>query len=363
MRKAVFVINSLQNGGAERVVATQASCLSRAGVDVTVICFRKWVQYQLEPSVHTIFLTEEKKSSLLFYIRNLIPLVRRLNRELDRLTGEGETVLMTSNLLFPDAVVRLSRYRGRVISVLHAHQDILPGFRSLPYRLLIRWLYGGRQLICVGDGIEEEIRHVYGLRQKTVRTIWNPIDLNTLREKMEEPLDFSGPFLLFCGRLTRVKRPERAIAAFFTGGLYRKYSLVFLGEGELAGELKALAEKYGIASRVHLMGWEPNVYKWMNRASLLVLSSESEGFSMVLAEALSCGCPVVSVRSRGPEQIMTGRLERYLCGPSPKELAAAMKEALESYPGGLEQYAKRCAAEAVMERYLTAYRKWNKGGS
>ena len=41
MKKAVFIINSLQLGGAERVVVTQAEFLQKSGIDVTIICFRK----------------------------------------------------------------------------------------------------------------------------------------------------------------------------------------------------------------------------------------------------------------------------------------------------------------------------------
>ena len=52
MKKAVFIINSMQNGGAERVVETQAEFLRKSGLDVTVIFLRRWDQYELHPEIH-----------------------------------------------------------------------------------------------------------------------------------------------------------------------------------------------------------------------------------------------------------------------------------------------------------------------
>ena len=55
MKQAVFIINSLQNGGAERVVTTQADYLQRNGIQVTIICLRKWVQYDIRPDIKLDF--------------------------------------------------------------------------------------------------------------------------------------------------------------------------------------------------------------------------------------------------------------------------------------------------------------------
>ena len=359
MKKAVFIINSLQNGGAERVVATQANYLKEMGIDVTIIFLRKWMQYELHPGIHTIYLSRQKRFSRFSYIAGLPVLARRLNRVLEKVTRDGEIVLLTSHLLYPDVVARLTRYSSLIMAVLHDHQDIVPFSKSLPYKWFIRWLYGGRQIACVGSEIEKEMRDFYHLRQATIQPMWNPLDFKRIDEKKEEPLDFPRPYILYCARLTAVKHPERLLAAFYRGGFYKKYSLVFLGIGELEGSLKKMVREWNMQPYVRFGGWESNVYKWMKNASLLVLTSDVEGLPMVLLEALYCGCHVVAVRNSGSAQVMRGELRKYLCGSGVREIADKMEEALREYPEDLQRYTKDSAVEKVVENYMAVYKKWN----
>lgn len=48
-KNAVYIINSLQNGGAERVILTQAEYLLSKDIEVTIICLRNWIQYECDP--------------------------------------------------------------------------------------------------------------------------------------------------------------------------------------------------------------------------------------------------------------------------------------------------------------------------
>lgn len=358
MKKAVFIINSLQNGGAERVVATQANYLAKKGIDVTVIFLRNWMLYDLRPEVHTVYLSRQKEFSPISYLTKIIPLVKKLNHVLDGIFREGEVILMTSNLLFPDIITRLSRYSEKTIYVHHSHQQIVPYSRNRIYKWFIRWLYGKQKIVCVGKQVEEELREFYHLRQDTIKFIWNPIDFDLIKKKMEEPLEFPRPYILFCSRMIPEKHPDWMIRAFSDGGFYRKYQLVLLGVGKMAKNLKGLAKDLGVESSVCFAGWETNVYKWMKNASLFVHCADKESLGLVVLESLYCGCPVVAVRSPGPVQIMRGELQRYLCEPSVKALEEKMREAINGYPENLRQYMPDCSVEASTENYVETYRAW-----
>ena len=358
MKQAIFIINSLQNGGAERVVTTQADYLQRNGIQVTIICLRKWVQYDIRPDVNLVFLSKRKNFSPLSYLSGIFYLRKRLNRELDKRAKEGEIVLLTSNLLYPDLITRLSRYSRKAVYVLHAHQDILSFSRNPLYKKFVRWLYAKRRVICVGESVAEELCNIYHADRCMVEAVVNPIDGQKIDRMKEEPLEFEGPFFLFCGRLTALKHPERLLQAFYIGRFYEQYRLVILGVGELEEKLRNMTEQYGIADRVRFVGWEKNVYKWMANASLLVLTSDTEGLSMTVIEALYCGCPVVSVKNGGSNLILTGELKEFLCDSSPEDIADKMRKALSDYPGGLRKYTDRYSVEKSLERYLEIYHEW-----
>jgi len=87
----------------------------------------------------------------------------------------------------------------------------------------------------------------------------------------------------------------------------RPARLLILGEGKKRTTLEALARKLGVASDVGLPGFVDNPFAYMARAAVFVLSSAWEGFGNVVAEALACGCPVVSTDCpSGPAEILDG---------------------------------------------------------
>ena len=66
-----------------------------------------------------------------------------------------------------------------------------------------------------------------------------------------------------------------------------------------------LARQLGVTDDIALPGFVENPFAYMARASVFVLSSAWEGFGNVIAEALACGCPVVSTDCpSGPAEIL-----------------------------------------------------------
>jgi glycosyltransferase involved in cell wall biosynthesis len=80
---------------------------------------------------------------------------------------------------------------------------------------------------------------------------------------------------------------------------------MLLGEGPLHGELRKLADDLGIADRVIFQPFDIDPMPYYRSAELFVLSSDFEGFALVLVEALLSGLPVVSTDCEsGPREIL-----------------------------------------------------------
>jgi glycosyltransferase involved in cell wall biosynthesis len=78
------------------------------------------------------------------------------------------------------------------------------------------------------------------------------------------------------------------------------------GTEENFNYLKQLASEHGVAGTVNFLGFRNDIEKVMQEASIFCLSSRTEGFGMVLAEALSQGCACVSFDCKsGPGAIVT----------------------------------------------------------
>ena len=74
---------------------------------------------------------------------------------------------------------------------------------------------------------------------------------------------------------------------------FPEYVLEFYGKGEQRDELMAYSEKLQIQDSVRFMGQISNVYDKMLKAAMYVSSSDFEGMSNSMIEAMALGMPVV----------------------------------------------------------------------
>lgn len=138
-------------------------------------------------------------------------------------------------------------------------------------------------------------------------------------------LDPALPVVAFCGKLQRHKRPLDMLAA--AGALTRPASTLFIGDGELAGEVRAgIAPGRGAVTGFVNQSELPAVYQ---ACDVIVLPSADEPWGLVINEAMAAGAlPVVSDRVGAGPDLVSGVGEVYRCGDLPA-LTAALELALD----------------------------------
>jgi glycosyltransferase involved in cell wall biosynthesis len=113
---------------------------------------------------------------------------------------------------------------------------------------------------------------------------------------------------IFVGRLSPEKRPDIAIQAFLDSKLDGKMAIV--GDGILKNDLVDLVESKSLEHRILFLGWKENPEYYIKKSKILILTSESEGFPLVISESIILDVPVVSYNSSsGIEyQLSSGQL-------------------------------------------------------
>jgi glycosyltransferase involved in cell wall biosynthesis len=140
---------------------------------------------------------------------------------------------------------------------------------------------------------------------KNVNCIYNPVNTRLIREKAQESIDIDGRFILAVGRLEKQKRFDLLLEAFAQSQARQDCKLVIVGRGSQQEALEQAIKTLGLVERVILVGFDPNPYKYMAKADFQVMSSDYEGYPLVLIEALSLGCPIVSTDCpTGPREII-----------------------------------------------------------
>ena len=86
---------------------------------------------------------------------------------------------------------------------------------------------------------------------------------------------------------------------------FRDWHLYIFGNGDRS-LYQNIVDKYNMGETVHLMSATDDIAEEFSKSSLYVMSSRYEGFGLVLAEAMSCGLPCVSLNCPyGPREIIT----------------------------------------------------------
>jgi glycosyltransferase involved in cell wall biosynthesis len=207
--------------------------------------------------------------------------------------------------------------------------------------------------VCISQGVAEEMRGLALIEPEKIRVIYNPVLTDELSVQMEAPLDhpwFGGgddvpSVVLGVGRLGDQKDFATLIRAFgLLASRHPELRLLILGEGRQRAMLEKLVREENLASRVSLPGYVPNPYPYMKRAALFVMTSRFEGFGNVVAEALACGCSIVSTDCKsGPADILDNGKYGYLAKTGDVfDVARLMEEALK-HPLPVEELKKRAA--------------------
>jgi teichuronic acid biosynthesis glycosyltransferase TuaC len=271
---------------------------------------------------------------------------------LAQLLAEGARFdAIDAHYLYPDGVAAawLAREAGLPVVITARGSDIsqLPRF-ALPRRLIGAALREADGLIAVSAGLAAEL-NALGAAPGKVTVLRNGVDLAafappTDRAALRADLGLSGPVILSVGHLIERKAHHHAIGALAE---LPSASLLIAGEGPERRALAALAERLGVAERVHMLGARPHgeLAKLYGAADVLVLASIREGWANVMLEAMACGTPVIAGPAWGSrEAISTPEAGLVLDEVGPGPIAAAIRRLLADPPA-------RRATRAHAERF------------
>lgn len=170
------------------------------------------------------------------------------------------------------------------------------------------------------------------------------------------------PLAGYVGRLSAEKRPDRALSVVRRLRAHgHPVHLLIAGSGQLRPELERQAARLGIAAAVTFTGLVHDLGAVYGGLGALLLLSDTEGTSRVVAEALTAGVPVVASAVGGtPEQLGHGRFG-YLVAPGDEAAAAAALQQAFASPASFisaaAAYARsRFSAEAMTGAVVRFYR-------
>jgi glycosyltransferase involved in cell wall biosynthesis len=349
-----FVFDTLDGGGAERVMVETAVRIAALGHAATLIVGDAKGAWRslVPPSMRLVDL--EAHGKLVFSLR-LIHALRREGPDAVLVTGWRSIVpILMANAL---RIIRIP-------VVVRERNTFSPAMRASRYRLIgpvIRALYRyASRVVCVSEDARADFMRVLPLDPGKVVAIYNPFDM-ALRDKASEPPDHpffrdrAMPVLLSVGRLSAQKDFLTLLRAFREARRRRPMRMIILGEGDQRGLLERFVAENGLGGDVAFPGFRADAPAFMRYCDLFVFSSTYEGMPNALVQALFLGCRVVSTDCpSGPREILDNGRYGTLVGIGDwRSMAEAILSALDKDPPQLDaQFAARFSPETATRSYL-----------
>ncbi|SDJ60015.1 Glycosyltransferase involved in cell wall bisynthesis [Pedobacter sp. ok626] len=328
-RKLFFIINTLNAGGAERVISNLCNYFNSRNFDVSIVCLNQSEPaYYLAPEIKVYTLVDtERKSNFLFRIwYSGVTFFKLLNLLMSHRPKMMISFMTTANLWAGIACNVLGI--PYIVSERTSPDDTVNKFNYL-FRWLSYQIYNKAQMIVVpSKGMIPCFRKNKSFRKlQNFEVINNPI--NQFKPSVATGVH-KRKFILAVGRLDELKGFDLLITAFKS--VQRKdVDLLISGEGPDRKKLEDQILDLDLEHRVKLIGFKSNLQDYYKQAQLFVLSSRLEGYPNVLVEAMSLGCACVAADCEfGPADIIEHEKNGLLVkANSPIHLAEAMNRALE----------------------------------
>jgi glycosyltransferase involved in cell wall biosynthesis len=305
-KKIVFLINSLEGGGAERVVSTLLNNFVDR-YDCYLILLDNKISYEIDSKIKLISFDFSYKNGLVKFLS--LPLLSYKLIQIIKQYGFTKIVSFSHRSNYINILSKNSSKHKAIISERIAPSSMYSNssINSIFNKYLTKKLYKRADLIIpVSKAIAQDLENNFDVCKKQ-NVIYNPYEIDRIKklsnEKIRIEIDKKNS-VISVGSLCKRKNHDLLIKAFSKIN-NQNAKLYILGRGEEKKNLIKLSKKLSIDRRVIFLGFDNNPYKYLSKSSIFVLSSNSEGFPNVLLEAMVCSCSVISTDClSGPREIL-----------------------------------------------------------
>jgi glycosyltransferase involved in cell wall biosynthesis len=299
--KICLVISNFNYHGGSQVVVNLATVLLSKKHDVDIIAIRS-TKADLESRPKTqVRIIDLLASNTLMGVIKLRREIKKENYDICYSVG------LYANLVAGSSSA-LWNYTTKFVGSEHFASSPLLSNYLKPYLMLIKPLIKFAYcrlngLIFVSDALREAFLQKNNFNSKRCVTIYNPLPKEA--DYTKKIIAKNQKVILGLGILEQRKRWDLLIEAFAI--LSEEFDCILLlgGTGSLENSLRNLTKKLKIENKVKFLGYLDEPKNILVKSDVLALTSDSEAFGMVLAEAMSVGTQVVSTDVfSGPKEVL-----------------------------------------------------------
>jgi glycosyltransferase involved in cell wall biosynthesis len=327
-----YVVNSLNPGGTEKLVVDMSLSFA-SDFEVVVICLDEpglWAANLREKNIPVYCAWRQPGIDMNVPVRLVNYFRRHRTNIIHAHQCSAWFYSALSRLLYSTPFLMLEEH-GRFFPEVENRKRVFVN-RMIIQRLTHRF-------VAVSEDVRERLKKFEGLDQANIEVVYNGVNAGPAisqneRTRRRADLGFSPEDFVIgtVGRFDPIKNLPMLVKAL-QKSLKNLPSIrgIFVGDGPVYEDIKALVEQLGLSGSVRMTGHREDARNLISCLDLFVLSSFSEGTSMALLEAMSTGVPVVVTDVGGnPEIVIKDQTGWMVPSESVEELTAAIIDAFNN---------------------------------
>jgi glycosyltransferase involved in cell wall biosynthesis len=371
--KILYVIGTMNVGGAENHIVQLCSRLDRSRFTPTVCCLFDGgpLLQELEKAKVDVLVLGSRKNKRVFRTR------------LGLLIGLWRLIWYMRKHRF--SIVHAHLYHAYILAGLCAKLAddpvLITSRHSMTFfkkQLVFRVFEGvvnrySDLVIAVSKAIKKDVLEQERLQTSKIKVVYNGIDMekygihiDTAEKKRSLGLDPNARAVGVIANLHEYKGHRSLIeAAHLVTKSFPAVQFVLVGDGPMRPEIEAMIASLGLSRHVFLLGRREDVSGILASVDVYVHPSFQEGFSYAILEAMAAGKPVIAAAVGGnPEAVVHGETGFLVPPGNTHQLAEAIlwlvnrpTEAFQLGAAGRRRVAERFEISAMVREYESLYER------
>lgn len=343
--KIVHIINSLQVGGAEKLIAAISRSQAKMGHSVIIVSVIDKIEVAVDDSITVINLKKTK------YDFTAILELKRLARDADVVHAH----------LAPAQYI--SAFTGLDRLIITEHNTYNRRWNYVFFRLLDRFIYNRcKSVVCISNGVSQRLS-MMGVNSKKKKVILNGIDVKEIHAKALAEFSLpekilKKPIIGMVSRFTEQKNYREAVQLALK---MPDFSFVFVGDGETKLNIVKEAQQLQL-DNVFFTGNLDNPYSVMKLFSIGLQLSHWEGFGIAAIEMMALGIPVIMSNVPGLNELnqMEPKLDYYNNSEDASKYIRNVfsnKERFSFFQSRARNIANIFSVDKTAQQYLALYKE------
>ena len=183
---------------------------------------------------------------------------------------------------------------------------------------------------CPTKGTYDYLRKIKVFNNSKIYVLEDPVisisEINKYKKTSLSNKFLKYRFILIIGRMSKQKN-HKLIIENFKNEEFKNYNLLLLGDGELKSQLSSLVKNLNLNERIFFLGYDSNIYKYLLKASFVIIPSLWEDPGWVMIEAAATNTSVIASDCKhGPKEFLDNQNGGYLfLSNSKKDMLSSVK--------------------------------------